>query len=203
MTSPEEQPEADKGIESSELPPIPPEGTAAPSDPDRVFGRRPDAKRRSSVATDEEFEPERAVPYDPRPGRHGGFAADDERQLRLLHVRGRVALILGVGGLVFSVPISPLGLALSLGAVLLGLTTIRRSRRVALPAPGAVPGLVVGIVATLISLVVLWIIHLFYDELSDWQECMSGANTRAGQETCQLEFSERAYDRIDELLGRR
>lgn len=168
-----------------------------------MFGKPAKSGSKARGSDDSDFEPERSVPYDPRPdGSRGGYGVDSERDLRLLRLRGRMALILGVGGLVFSVPIFPVGLGLSVCALVLGITTVRRSRQVALPAPGAKAGIIVGIVAAVVSGIVATIVYLFYDELSEWQECLSGANTRSGQEVCQVRFSERAYDRIDELLGR-
>lgn len=201
VSSGEDHPVEGKGAQAPDLPPIPPDGTSAPSRPDRVFGQSSDTGGKSGGGRDSGSEdgPERSVPYDP--GARGDFRGD-ERDARQLRLRGRIALILGVGGLVFSVPVFPLGLGLSLGALAIGITTLRRSRRIALPAPGAKAGTIVGVVAILISAVVASIVYLFYSELSQWQECLSGANTRAGQEVCQVEFSERTYDRIDELLGR-
>lgn len=209
---PEEQPESTTGTEAPDLPPIPSDGTSAPSDPDRVFGKPTAGSKGGSKAggsnrggsnhddADAELDP--AVPYDPRPDAPGGYGVDAERDLRMLRLRGRMALILGVGGLVFSVPLFPVGLGLSLLAIVLGITTLRRAGRVALPAPGAKAGIIVGIAAAVIAAIVGTIVYLFYDELSEWQECLSGANTRAGREICQVTFSDRAYDRIDELLDR-
>lgn len=136
-------------------------------------------------------------PDDPRGGGRRAMAPDRG---------GPIALLLGIAGVIMSVLFFPVGLALDVAAIVVGVRTLRgrgahpgretsglnggkRSR-----APGAVPGVVLGSVGALLAAIVITVLSFFWQEVQSYRECMSGANTIMAQEQCRTAF-ERSVER--------
>lgn len=145
--------------------PIPSEGTSAPPDANRVFGQQPPPS-----------------PSGPPSGERATLSEADEAKLRS---RSRVALILGVGAVIFCVPLPPLGIVMGVVAIVFGALARRIARPARVRAPGAVPGIVLGIVGTVIASLVAMVLLTFWDEWTQAQDCLEGANTRSAQQKCQ------------------
>jgi hypothetical protein len=86
-------------------------------------------------------------------------------------------------------------------ALWLSLTAMRRARRNRTARPhGSVVATVIAGVGTGLAIAMLVAFGLFGHELSDYGQCMSGANTLAAQQSCYDSFSH-ALDRQIGLLG--
>lgn len=115
----------------------------------------------------------------PRPG-------DTATQRKVLPA-GRPILLLGLGGLLLSFPMPPVGIALDLAAILLGIRVLRFARRNDAVAPGAVGGI---LLASIGLGTLLLILALMGTELRTWADCMSGANTKIARDNCQQQLSD-------------
>lgn len=185
----------DQSSDDPELPrlaPIPPGGTTAPPDRERVFAG-----------------PGSAFPGAPTPaGPDGGWqrstgspsaaasasspagAQPTEEDLRKVRNRGRLALALGITSLLALVffPLTPL---LGIAAIVVGIIARRLARRASTISAGAVPGIVLGAVSTLIAAVLIVSMAVFWKEFTTYASCIEGANTHSAQNKCrdQLERS--------------
>lgn len=100
-----------------------------------------------------------------------------------------MVLVLGLLGLVLSLIVFPVGLALDVAAVVLGVRELRRAGREGRPTPGAaLVGLLAGVVGAVLALIVTAVVAVFYPQVRDYADCMSGANTVADQQQCRSEF---------------
>lgn len=194
---------------------IPAEGTPAPRDHDRIFanprpspsggrssargaaaGSGPTGSGSGGPGTTWPGQGSRASTgaYGPADPQHGGPVGPEERHR--IRTRGRVALVFGIGSIVFSILFFPLGLVLGIVAIVLALLARRAGGRVALHVPGTSLSLVLGILAAVFSSVVLIIAGIFWNEIERYQECVSGANTNAAQTRCLNDFQDTVTDRI-------
>lgn len=201
----------DAGSAPPELAPIPPEGTAAPADATRVFGQPPPSSPYARIlaghARGDRTRASGQPPAGVRPGGEGGVPTSphhvpeprpslSEEDTRRLRNRGRYALALGLAALLASVIAFPLGPILGIAAIVLGVLTRRTARTAQVDAPGAKPGIVLGIVATAFSTILLATMLVFWSEVTEYQQCMSGANTQTARETCQEQLVERITERV-------
>jgi len=93
-------------------------------------------------------------------------------------------------------PWGPLGLALEIAAVYLGVRTLRRGRASGRPAPGALAAVVAGGMAVLFFVVALTFVGFFYDEYSDYERCVGRAITDSASQDCQTEFERAVRERL-------
>ena len=196
------------GSLTSRLAPIPPEGTAAPADATRVFGQPPPSSPYARILAGDIRGGRTGVPgagagagtpgagpAGPHRGAEPGSRLSEE-DVRRLRNRGRYALALGFAGLLASVIAFPLGPILGIAAIVLGLSARRAAREAQVSVPGAKPGIVLGIVATALSTILLATMVVFWDEATEYQRCMSGANTQTAREACQERLMERITERV-------
>ncbi len=241
--------------EELQLAPIPAEGTSAPADADRVFGRPspsspyarivppagmsqdnsahdrpsngPASESGSGSAAGSESAPSPGSrsgggtaggrsdgPHEPGQnhgwgqsngtsqshgsghGRGSNGSPPSEEQVRRLRGLGRWALVLGIAGLLASVAAFPLGLALGIAAIVLGLRARRAGASNRMVVPGATPGLVLGAVATVFAGILTVTAVVFWDEVVEYQQCLSGANTQTARDGCQRHLENRIMDRV-------
>lgn len=168
--------------EIPELSPIPPGGTAAPADTQRVFGRTGGQPlggaptpagpgvgwQRSTAQTTSSVEPTEA----------------DLKKIRSL---GRWALTFGIIGLL-AILLPPISLILGIAAIVVGIMARRLARRNSMVSPGAVPGIVLGIVSTMITAVIGVTLATFWTESRTYMTCVEGANTHSARAKCEDEF---------------
>jgi hypothetical protein len=183
------------------LAPIPEEGTTAPADSDRIFGRpsatSPYARIISSAAMSRQDRPERGGPVGPRgPGEPKGRRPPNPREQQRIRSQGRWALGLGISGLLASIIAFPLGLPMGIAAIVLAVLARRAGRRQGQVVAGATPGLVLGIVATAFASVLMVTAAVFWNEMLTYSECMSGANTQTAKEHCRNHVEEQILDRF-------
>jgi hypothetical protein len=124
-------------------------------------------------------------------------------ELKRIRNRGRLAILFGLTGLVASVLAFPLGLLLGIAAIVCGVIARRASRRTHVTVPGATPGLLLGVVATVFASILTATAVVFWDEVVEYQQCYSGANTQTARESCQQRLEERIVDRIGPLSSPR
>jgi hypothetical protein len=73
----------------------------------------------------------------------------------------------------------------------LGGTALARARRGGTARPrGAIGGTILGILGLAFSAIMLIVFALFWNELSAYSSCLSGANTLTAQRACQHQFSQ-------------
>lgn len=183
------------------LAPIPAEGTTAPADSDRIFGRAsptsPYARIISSAAMARQDRPERGDPTSSRdPARPAGPRPPTPQEQHRIRTQGRWALVLGISGLLASILAFPLGLPMGIAAIVLAVLARRAGRRQGRVVPGATPGLVLGIVATAFASVLMVTAAVFWNEMLTYSQCMSGANTQTAKEHCRNHAEEQILDRF-------
>ena len=91
---------------------------------------------------------------------------------------------------------------LLLGAVSawLGGTALSRARRGGTARPrGAIGGTILGILGLAFSAIMLIVFALFWNELSAYSSCLSGANTLTAQRACQHQFSQTISNELRSL----
>lgn len=189
---------------SPELAPVPPEGTSAPVDSERVFGR-PDqsdqsgkggkgGKQPSGQPSGQQAGTEPTPAPSWPPASDGPQVSDEER--KRLRTRGRLALVFGIVAVPTAILLFPLGLGLGVAAIVLGALAYRTARRVSLVAAGAVPGIVLGIVATVLASVAAAVTLTFWAEVSEFTSCQEGAITHVAQAKCQRTFERQIEERL-------
>jgi hypothetical protein len=127
------------------------------------------------------------------PGRRGSPSGDSDKALRR---RVRLAALLAAVAAVTAVTLPPVGVALGIGLLVVGVRIRRdpRAREIGVaatwvPYVGAVLAIVVGLVMTALAL-------FLSRELADLRECLAGANTRVAEANCQDEFRQRVEERL-------
>lgn len=101
---------------------------------------------------------------------------------------GRLALGVAAAGLLTALFYAPLGLALTVVALVLAVRARRRARRAGGTAPGSGLALGIGIAGAVITALLLVTIVVLYDEVTTWTECMQGANTEVAKSDCRDEL---------------
>ena len=82
----------------------------------------------------------------------------------------------------------------------LGGTAISRARRGRTARPrGAIAGPILGILGLVLSAIMLIVFAMFWNELSAYSSCLSGANTLTAQQACQHQFSQTISNEIRSL----
>jgi len=104
------------------------------------------------------------------------------------------------GGLRRAVYVVIVTLVLGAVAAWLGGTAMSRSRRAGTARPrGAIAGTILGILGLSFSAIMLIVFAIFWNELSDYSNCLSGANTLTAQQACQQQFSQTITNQIRSL----
>lgn len=101
---------------------------------------------------------------------------------------GPRALLLGIAGLVLTFLFLPGGLVLSIWAVVTGVRSRKRARRVLAPAPGAVAGVVLGSIALVLCAFSITLSAVMWKELSGYEKCRQSALTHDDKKTCQDKY---------------
>ena len=110
------------------------------------------------------------------------------------------ALVLVPFGLVLAVLVVPVtlvaGLLVEAAAIVLGVRTLRRARRNARVAPGARAAVVGGALATVLLLLALTSLLVFYDEYVAFDRCVGRAITESARAECFATFQTDVERRI-------
>lgn len=103
---------------------------------------------------------------------------------------GRALLLVGAGlvvaGMLF--PWGVVGLALEIGAIVLGVRTMRRAAASGRPAPGALAAVVAGSVASVLLVGLLGFLTLVYKEYQAYTTCFGRAITESAKADCRTTF---------------
>jgi hypothetical protein len=87
-------------------------------------------------------------------------------------------------------------------ATWLGGSAMSRSRRSGTARPrGAVGGTVLGSMGLAFSAIMLIVFAVFWNELTTYSNCLSGATTVSAQQACQQQFSQSITNQIKSLRG--
>ena len=85
-------------------------------------------------------------------------------------------------------------------AAWLGGTAMSRARRGRTARPrGAIAGTILGVLGLVFSAIMLIVFAMFWNELSAYSSCLSGANTLTAQQACQHQFSQTIGNEIRSL----
>ena len=114
---------------------------------------------------------------------------------------GARALIMGLAGLVLTFLFLPVGIGLCVAAVVTGVRSRRRARRVLAPAPGAVPGVVIGSIGLALSAVSVALAAVVWTDLSRYTECRQSAITIDDRQSCQNTYFPRIERRLHVPAG--
>ncbi len=76
-------------------------------------------------------------------------------------------------------------LAVGIAACWFGITAMRKARLAVTMRPrGAVAGIVLGVIGALLSLVGLFILAVYWQQLNTYSQCVNQANTPSAQQAC-------------------
>ena len=127
----------------------------------------------------------------------------------VLQQRAWAALALGMlsliglslaGGLRRAVYIVIATLVLGALSAWLGGTAMSRARRAGSARPrGAIAGTILGVLGLSFSAITLIVFAMFWNELSAYSNCLSGANTLTAQQACRQQFSHTITNQIRSL----
>lgn len=107
-----------------------------------------------------------------------------------LAVLSLLGLAFGLGNLRRGIYVAVLTLLFAAAAIWLGIGTSRRARRGGMARPrGAVSGVVLGGFSLAFSALWLLVLVVFWQQLSTYYNCMSGANTVTAQQACHTQFT--------------
>ncbi|MCO5999190.1 DUF4190 domain-containing protein [Actinoallomurus rhizosphaericola] len=109
---------------------------------------------------------------------------------------GPRARLLGIAGLVLTVLFLPAGLVLSIAAVVTGVRSRKRARRVLAPAPGAVAGVVMGTIGLVVCLSQIGLYAVMWDDFNGYVKCRESALTFDDKKTCQDQWLPRIERRL-------
>ncbi len=85
-------------------------------------------------------------------------------------------------------------------AAWLGGTAMSRARRAGSARPrGAIAGTILGVLGLSFSAITLIVFAMFWNELSAYSNCLSGANTLTAQQACRQQFSHTITNQIRSL----
>jgi len=162
--------------------------------------------------TDQQTPPEHRPPA-PRPGPGSGFGPRPQRQPAdpALQQRAWAALLLAVISLFAMMMIGNIrrgvyvvAVALIIAAIALWLSTsaLSRARRGGSGRPrGATLAVVLGVAGLGFSAFVLAGFAIFWPQLSQYSDCMSGANTVAAQQACRQQLDNSVGTQLSILGG--
>lgn len=109
---------------------------------------------------------------------------------------GPRARFLGIAGLVLTLLFLPAGLALSIAAVVVGVRSRKRARRVLAPAPGAVAGIVMGTIGLVVCLSQIGLYAVMWDDFNGYVKCRESALTIEDKKACQDQWLPRIERRL-------
>jgi hypothetical protein len=108
----------------------------------------------------------------------------------LLGALSLIGLVLGLGNLHRGIYVAVLALLFAATAIWLGVTAAKRSRRKGMARPRwAVSGVVLGGLGLAFSALWLLVLAVFWPQLNDYYNCMSGANTVTARQACHNQFT--------------
>jgi hypothetical protein len=90
----------------------------------------------------------------------------------------------------------PAGLALSIAAVVVGVRSRKRARRVLAPAPGAVAGIVMGTIGLVVCLSQIGLYAVMWDDFNGYVKCRESALTIEDKKACQDQWLPRIERRL-------
>jgi len=139
--------------------------------------------------------PPRPPPQRPVPARRPAGPPDKALQQRAWTALGLGALsLVGLalaGGMRRAVYVISATLLIGALAAWLGGTAMSRARRAGTARPrGALAGTILGILGLSFSTIMLIFFAVFWNELSAYSDCLSGANTLTAQQACHRQFSQ-------------
>lgn len=103
---------------------------------------------------------------------------------------------IGMVALPLSLLYFPVGIAVSVFAIVLGVRARRDAARKHGIAPGATAGIVMGSIALAMSILALGTYLLLRTEYNDYVKCRRAANTLTDEKACKDEFSRAVRDRL-------
>lgn len=130
------------------------------------------------------------------PASAGGGVSPEQRASAVRRARRTVLLsALAILAAVFLAPVGVLlGVLVVVRAVMLR-AELRRARigsaAVVIPVAGGIAAIIIGLTISILAIV-------FGEQILDYRDCMSGANTKIAQDRCYSDFR----DAVDERLGR-
>lgn len=109
--------------------------------------------------------------------------------------------MLMIGNVRRGVYVVAVALLIAAAAVWLAISAMARARKAGSSRPrGVVLATVLGVVGMLFSVVVLAGFAMFWPQLTQYSNCLSAANTYAGQQACQQQLNDSVTNEIG-LLG--
>jgi hypothetical protein len=111
------------------------------------------------------------------------------------------AMWLGGGALLVMFFAPPVALVLAIAALIVGVRARRRARRVKAMAPGAVVGVVMGGVGLCLSVLLVTMQIILWNEVKGYLECREAANTISDQQQCKDAFFSGVERRLDLQKG--
>ncbi|RJL23644.1 hypothetical protein [Bailinhaonella thermotolerans] len=111
-----------------------------------------------------------------------------------VETEGRRSLLLGVAGLVLTVVMLPVGLALDVLALLIGLRARRRARRDGHRLATARWAIVLAVIGLVIGIPALATQAYMWNEVVAYNDCVTGANTIAAENAC-VDGLEKAFEK--------
>jgi hypothetical protein len=105
-------------------------------------------------------------------------------------------MLLGSISLPLTLFVPWIGIFTGLAAVIIGFRTRRAAKRAGIPAPGAMPGVVTGAIGLVVSVLVMVVGVVFWNELQQFTECKAAANTIAEQQRCSDQFARRIEKKL-------
>lgn len=106
-------------------------------------------------------------------------------------------LLSGLAALLGAVFFFPLGLALGVGALVVGRRTLRAARTSGTAAPSRTAvGMTLGALGAALAVLVGIVVAMFWPQLRDYESCRAGANTQIAQQACDTQLRTALLDRI-------
>jgi hypothetical protein len=144
------------------------------------------------------------LPPAPRPQLPPAAPALQQRAVAalILAILSLVAMML-IGNLQRGATVAAVALGVAVAALILAITTASAAKRAGSHRPrGGMAGLVLSICGVLFSGCALGGFLIFGAQISQYSNCMNGANTVAGQQACQTQLNNSITDRINNLSGK-
>ncbi len=130
------------------------------------------------------IEHDRGLPQaPPRPPKDPMVLIAEPAPVSAARRRAKVSLMLGVAGLLTTV-VLPLGLALDVAAIVVGLRAWRRARAAGDGRRRDLAGVWLGSAGVALSGALVVMLAMLWPTFNQWTDCMNGANTAVAEHTC-------------------